>query len=65
MKRRPVEPALVALFVFAALLFSFPLLLIWDQPGSLLGIPLLPLGLFLVWGGVIGLLGWLVGRRRS
>jgi hypothetical protein len=65
MKRRPLEPALVVLFVFAALLLSFPLLLIWDQPGSVLGIPLLPLGLFLVWGGVIGLLGWLVGRRRS
>jgi hypothetical protein len=65
MKRRPLEPALVALFVFTALLFGFPLLLIWDRPGSLLGIPILPLGLFLVWGGVIGLLVWLLGRRRS
>jgi hypothetical protein len=65
MKRRPLEPALVVLFVFAALLFGFPLLLIWDQPGSIFGIPLLPLGLFLVWAVVIVLLGWLLGRRRS
>ena len=63
MKRRSLLPALVVLFVFAALLFSFPLLLIWDQPAEWLGLPILPLGAFLVWGGVIGLLAWLMRRQ--
>lgn len=62
MKRRSLLPALAVLFVFAALLFSFPLLLIWDQPLEWLGLPMLPLGVFLVWAGVIGLLAWLMRR---
>ncbi len=62
MKRRSLVPALAVLFVLAVLLFSFPLLLIWDKPGELLGAPVLPLGAFLVWGGVIGVLAWLMRR---
>lgn len=62
MKRRSLVPALVVLFVFTALFFSFPLLLIWDQPGEWLGLPILPLGMFLVWAAVIGLLAWLMRR---
>ena len=51
---------LVALFAAGALLLNFPLLALWDRDTTLLGLPLFPLALFLIWGGVIALLAWLM-----
>ena len=56
MKRSPVAHRLLALFVAAALCFSFPLLQLFIAS---------PLALFGLWAGVIGALAWIVERDDS
>ena len=51
---------LVALFVSGWVLFNFPLLGLWDRDATVWGIPLFPLALFLLWGGLIAMLAWLM-----
>ena len=51
---------LVALFGVGVLLFNFPLLALWDRNAMLFGVPLFPAALFIIWGLLIGALGWLV-----
>lgn len=65
MRRRegPPAPVLLALCGAGFVLLNFPLLLIWDRPVTLFGLPLLPLMLFLIWGGLILALA-LVGRAH-
>jgi len=53
---------LVALFVAGALLLNFPLLALWDRDATVLGLPLFPAALFVLWGGLIALLGSIVER---
>lgn len=53
---------LVALFCLGWLLFSFPLLALWDHEALVFGIPVLPGGLFLTWLVLIGVLAWLMER---
>ena len=53
---------LVALFVGGWVLFNFPLLGLWDRDATVWGIPLFPLALFLLWGGLIAALAWLMER---
>lgn len=53
---------LLALFAAAVLLFNFPLLALWDRDATLLGLPLFPAALFMVWGALIALLGWIIER---
>ena len=52
---------LAALFVVGLMALFPPLLGAFNRPGSFLGIPILPLYLFTVWG-VLVLLGWLLTR---
>ncbi len=40
---------LVALFSAGVLLFNFPLLALWDRNALLLGMPLFPAALFIIW----------------
>ena len=47
---------LVALFAVGWLLFNFPLLGLWDHDVVLWGIPLFPLALLWLWGGIIAAL---------
>lgn len=51
---------LVALFAGGWVLFNFPLLGLWDRDVTVWGIPLFPLALFLLWGGLIAALAWLM-----
>jgi hypothetical protein len=51
---------LLAVFGAGTLLLNFPLLALWDREATVLGLPLFPLALFLIWGGLIGLLAWLM-----
>ena len=51
---------LVALFLFAILLFNPPLLLIFDSDSTVLGFPSLYLYLFVVWGVLIVLLALII-----
>lgn len=53
---------LTALFFVGVALLNFPLLALWDRPATLLGVPLFPAALFLIWALLIVLLGWLVER---
>jgi hypothetical protein len=56
---------LFCLFLFAVLLFNYPLLALFDRPLLVAGIPLLYVCLFLVWAGVIGAVYLAVGHQRS
>jgi hypothetical protein len=47
---------LIALFAAGWLLFDYPLLGLWDRDATLLGIPVFPLALFVVWGLLIAAL---------
>jgi hypothetical protein len=51
---------LMALFAAGALLFNFPLLALWDRDVLILGVPLFPAALFLVWAVLIVLLALIV-----
>ena len=53
---------LVALFAGGWVLFNFPLLGLWDRDATVWGIPLFPAALFLLWGGLIAVLAWLMER---
>ena len=53
---------LVAVFMAGWALLSFPLLALWDHEATLLGVPLLPAMLFVVWAGLIGAVAWIAER---
>ena len=53
---------LLALFASGWLLFDFPLLSLWSRDATLLGIPLFPAALFILWGLLIALLAWQMER---
>ncbi len=57
-----VAQRLLALFVAGWLLLSFPLLGLWNHDLSVWGLPLFPLALFVIWGGLIAALAWVVER---
>jgi hypothetical protein len=54
---------LVALFSLGVVLLSWPFLTVANGSGTVFGIPVLVLYLFLVWAGIIGVLFWLTGGR--
>jgi hypothetical protein len=55
---------LVALFLVGALLFTYPLLALFNRPTEVLGIPLLYAYVFFAWACLIGLLALVVERPR-
>jgi hypothetical protein len=66
MAHRPIPAQrLVALFVLGWLLFSFPLLSLFNGGGAVFGIPLLYAYLFGVWVGLIVLMILVVERSSS
>jgi hypothetical protein len=60
MLRGMLSARLVSLFLFGCALLNFPLLALWDKDATLLGIPLFPAALFLIWAGLIAALAWLM-----
>ena len=54
---------LVALFALGVLLFNYPMLALFDQPGMVLGVPTVFAYLFSAWALLIALAAWVVGRR--
>ncbi|MBA2778904.1 hypothetical protein [Billgrantia kenyensis] len=58
------QARLVALIGLAILLFSPPLVLIFDRPPSA-GLSWLPLYLFVAWTLVIALAAWLMEHRQE
>jgi len=53
---------LVSLFLLALLLFNYPLLGVFNAPGSVFGIPVLYAYLFAAWSAVIALAALAVRR---
>ena len=51
---------LVALFVAGWGLLNFPLLALWDVDATVLGLPLFPAALFLLWAALIAALAVLM-----
>ena len=63
MAHRPLQAQrLVALFILGCLLFSYPLLALFNISGTVFGIPLLYAYLFGVWGVLIVLMIVVVER---
>ena len=57
-ERGPGPQFLLALWAAALVLFNFPMLIVWDQDITALGLPLLPVALFVVWAVLIAALAW-------
>ena len=55
---------LVALFLLGWLLFSYPLLSLFNTGGALWGIPLLYIYLFVAWAALIAAMIIVIERRR-
>ncbi|MDO9075710.1 MAG: hypothetical protein Q7U73_20885 [Rubrivivax sp.] len=60
MRRGLLQQRLTGLFALGLVLFNFPLLALWDRDATLLGLPLFPLALFIVWALLIAVLAWLM-----
>ena len=55
---------LAALFLLGVLMFSPPLIAIFDAGVTISGIPLLYIYLFCAWAFCIGLAAWIIARSR-
>lgn len=54
---------LVALFLLGCLLFNYPLLSLFNQLDTVLGIPVLYAYLFVAWAALIGLLALVIEKK--
>jgi hypothetical protein len=54
---------LAALALLGLLLFNFPLLAVFNVPGTLFGIPVLYAYFFLAWAALIALMALVIERR--
>ena len=61
-KKGWARPRLVALFAAGWALLDMPLLTLWDRELTLFGLPLLPTAVFVGWGVLIGVAGWVAER---
>lgn len=55
---------LIAVFVIGALLFSYPILSLFNRPKLLFGAPILYVYLFVIWAVLIALYAFIVERQR-
>jgi hypothetical protein len=55
---------MIALCMLGLVLFNFPVLALFNVPGTLLGVPLLYAYIFLAWALLIALMAWVVERRE-
>jgi predicted permease len=61
-KPGPTASRLAATFLLGCLLFSFPLIALFNVQGTVLGIPVLYAYLFAAWGLLIGLVALLLEK---
>lgn len=54
---------LIALCMLGCVLFNFPVLALFNVPGSVFGVPALYAYLFIAWALLIGLMAWVVEKR--
>ena len=55
---------LTALCLLGFLLFNYPVLALFHQPSSVLGIPVLYAWIFFAWAVLIALMAWVVEKRE-
>ena len=63
-KPGPLAARLTCVFLAGCLLFSYPLLALFNVPVSIAGVPLLYAYLFAAWTGLIVLIAVVGGRAR-
>ena len=56
---------LVAIFLLGCVLLNYPILFLFNRSESILGIPLLYLYIFGAWIFLIGLMAYVIERRRK
>ena len=56
---------LVAIFLLGSVLLNYPLLMLFNRPALVFGIPLLYAYIFAVWAALIGLMALVIERRRG
>jgi len=54
---------MIALCMLGCVLFNFPILALFNVPGTLLGIPVLYAYIFIAWALLIALMAWVVEQR--
>ncbi|HZO00436.1 MAG TPA: hypothetical protein VFB93_04500 [Burkholderiales bacterium] len=55
---------LIALCMLGCVLFNFPILALFNVPGALFGVPVLYAYIFIAWALLIGLMAWVVEKRK-
>jgi hypothetical protein len=56
---------LVAVFLLGCVLFNYPLLSLFNKPSEILDVPLLYIYLFGAWALLIGVMAYVIERRRD
>jgi len=62
MSGKLIGQRLVLVFLLSMVLLNDPVMSLFDKGKVLAGMPLIYLYLMVVWAGLIGLIGWTVGR---
>ena len=55
---------MIALCMLGFVLFNFPILALFNIPGTLFGVPVLYAYIFIAWALLIALMAWVVEGRR-
>ena len=55
---------MIALCMLGLVLFNFPILALFNVPGTLFGVPLLYAYIFLAWAALIALMAWVAESRN-
>ncbi len=55
---------MIALCMLGCVLFNFPILALFNVPGTLLGVPVLYAYIFIAWALLIALMAWVVEKRE-
>ena len=55
---------LIALCMLGCVLFNFPILALFNVPVTVFGVPVLYAYIFIAWALLIGLMAWVVEKRR-
>lgn len=63
-RARPKPAVLIALAALGTALWNFPMLAVWDEASTILGLPALPVALFAIWAGLIVALAWVSEREK-
>ena len=54
----------VALCLLGVLLFNYPILALFNVPGTVLGVPVLYVYMFVAWAALIAAMAWLAESKR-